>query len=124
VRFYEFNTQQPPGAFQVAQRTASVSSVDALVRLVDQASQVAAYTALSAGTRLMRAQEYLAARRHLCHAQLLLGATAPRPGSPDALLHQYARRLADEALEHARTAVPEMAALRPASGVQACEVTP
>lgn len=124
VRFYEFNAPQPPGAFEVAQRAASVSNVDALVQLVDRASQVAAYTALSAGTRLMRTKDFLSARRHLCRAQVLLGATSPRPGSPDAMLHRYATRLAAEALDQARAASPAVAELLAAGTTPSCEVTP
>jgi len=102
VRHYEFGRPEPPGAFLVPRRADEVASIDALVRLVDQSGRVAAYAALGAGTRLLRAKEYLPARTQLCRAELLLRALAPKPRSPDAALMAYAQRLAGEAVREAR----------------------
>lgn len=102
VRFNEFESTAPPGAFLVPRRAASLDSPEALLQLVDQAGALAAYAALGAGAKLLRGREYDSARTQLCMADVLLAALAGPPGSPDASLLLYVRRLAAEAVTAAR----------------------
>jgi hypothetical protein len=103
VRLHELDAQEPPGAFMVPRRTKSVSSVDELLLLVDQAGELAAYTAASAGARLLRVPDYDQARLHLCRAEALLLRfldDGSRPG--DQALLAYVQQLAGETVELAR----------------------
>ncbi len=102
VRFYEFNAIQPPSVFLVPRRARSVSSVEDLVKLVDQAGLLKAYVAVGAGTRLLRTRSYDLARTQLCKAESLLAVQRPQPSSHDAALLDYVRRLAGETVAQAK----------------------
>jgi hypothetical protein len=102
VRFYEFNASDPPGVFLVPRRARSVSSVDDLVRLVDQAGSLKAYVAVGAGTRLLRTRAYDDARSQLCRAEALLASQRPQSPTADARLLEYVRRLAGQSVTAAR----------------------
>lgn len=102
IKFYEFDATEPDGAFLVSRRAKSVSSVDQLIAIVDQAGVMAAYASLSAGTKLLRGQSYDDARKYLCKAESLMAALRPAPASADDELLKYARRLARETVLKAR----------------------
>jgi hypothetical protein len=102
IRFHEFASAEPPGAFVVPRRVKSLATLDDLVRLVDQAGALSAYAAVGAGTRLLRSLEYDKARAQLCKAQTLLEALDTGPGGPNASLLGYVRRLASDTVAAAR----------------------
>jgi hypothetical protein len=102
IRFYEFNASDPPGVFMVPRRARSVSSVDDLVRLVDQAGSLKSYVAVGAGTRLLRTRAYDDARAQLCRAEALLASQRPQSLTADARLLEYVRRLAGQTVTAAR----------------------
>jgi hypothetical protein len=102
IRFHEFASAEPPGAFVVPRRVKSLATLDDLVRLVDQAGALSAYAAVGAGTRLLRSLEYDKARAQLCKAQTLLEALDAGPGAPNASLLGYVRRLASDTVAAAR----------------------
>lgn len=110
VRLRSFTSGDPSGALTV-QRRADALTIDALVRLVDQANAVPAYALLSAGTRLMRESEFEAARTHLCRAASLLLQGTPSAG--DKALAAFAREEAEQALRQLKAASPELATLLP-----------
>jgi hypothetical protein len=128
IRFYEFDAPQPTAAFLVNRRAKSVSSPADLLQLVDQAGTLAAYSAVAAGTKLLRDADYDGARAQLCKAESLLRAMNPTPpaGSPDAELLAYASRLAADAVAQARADANYQGRLKalPASATQQCGVTP
>jgi hypothetical protein len=128
IRFYEFDAPEPPGAFLVSRRAKSVSSPADLVQLVDQAGTLAAYSAVAAGTKLLRDADYDGARAQLCKAESLLRAITPAPaaGSPDQALLAYASRLAADAVAQAKADANYQGRLKalPASATQQCGVTP
>lgn len=103
VRYHEFASGEPPGAFVLPRRAESLDTLDALVRLVDQAGALSAYAAVGAGTRFLRGRQYDEARVQLCRAQTLLEALDTRPGGPNASLLDYVKRLASEAVGSARS---------------------
>jgi len=95
IRFYEFNTGQPPGAFLREQRAPAAGAAGDVLKLVDGGGELLAYTSLAAGARLLRSLEYDMARTHLCNAVGLL--KAPRAAQPDATraaLLDYAKKQA------------------------------
>jgi hypothetical protein len=103
VRFDEFTLKEPSGAFLLSRQAKSVTSLDDLVRLVDQSGELAAYVAASTGVRLLRSKEYDQARAQLCRAAGLLtrvmGAT---PSGHDKALVGYVQRLASDVVSQAR----------------------
>lgn len=103
IRFYEFDTGNPPGAFVVSRRTRMIGSADEMLKLLDQAGELAAYTAITAGTRALKAREYDVARTQLCKAELLLKDVADvGTDSTRTALRTYAGRLAGETVDQAR----------------------
>ncbi len=128
IRFYEFDAPEPPGAFLVSRRAKSVSSPADLLQLVDQAGTLAAYSAVAAGTKLLRDADYDGARAQLCKAESLLRAITPAPaaGSPDAELLAYASRLAADAVAQARADANYQGRLKalPDAATRQCGVTP
>ena len=80
VRFDEFTDGQPSGAFLLSRQAKSVTSVDELVRLVDQAGELAAYVAVSTGVKLLRSKEYRSGAR----AVVPIRGAADTSGRPDA----------------------------------------
>lgn len=111
VRLRSFASGEPVSAFTVPRRADTLATIDALVRLVDQASVVPAYALLSAGTRLMGEGKFDAARTHLCRAAgLLQGSTS----LTDKSLATFARAEAERALQSLKAAEPDLATLLPA----------
>ena len=103
VRFDEFTHGRPPGAFVLSRQAKSVSSVDHLVRLVDQAGELAAYAAVSTGVKLLRSKEYDQARAQLCRSEALLTkAAGATPTARDKSLVEYVQRLAADVVTQAR----------------------
>jgi hypothetical protein len=103
VRFDEFTHGQPPGAFLLSRQAKSVTSVDELVRLVDQAGELAAYVSVSSGVKLLRAREYDRARAQLCRSEgLLTRAAGTTPGVRDKSLISYVQRLTVEVVTQAK----------------------
>ncbi len=103
VRFDEFTLGQPAGAFLVSRQAKSVTSVDELVRLVDQSGELAAYVTVSTGVKLLRSKEYDQARKQLCDAETLLTrAAGPTPGARDKALLGYVQRLASDVVDQAK----------------------
>ena len=103
VRFDEFTLGQPAGAFLVSRQAQSVSSVDELVRLVDQAGELAAYAAVSAGVKRLRSKEYDLARKHLCDSEgLLTRAAGPTPSARDKALIGYVQQTAADVVKQAK----------------------
>jgi hypothetical protein len=128
IRFYEFDAPAPPGAFVVLRRAKSVTSPADLLQLVDQAGTLAAYSAVAAGTKLLRDGEYDDARAQLCKAESMLKAITPAPaaGSPDQALLAYASRLAADAVAQAQADPNYQGRLKalPAAATKQCGVTP
>jgi hypothetical protein len=63
----------PLAPFLLSRQTKSVSSVDELVRLVDQSGELAGYVALSTGSQAAAlARRYDQARAQLCRSESLL----------------------------------------------------
>jgi hypothetical protein len=110
VRLQSFTSGEPSGALTV-QRRADTLTIDALVRLVDQANAVPAYALLSAGTRLMRESQFEPARVHLCRAASLL--SHGTPSASDKALATFARGEAEKALRNLKAASPDLATLLP-----------
>ena len=103
VRFDELTHGQPTGAFLLSRQAKSVSSVDELVRLVDQSGELAAYVAVSTGVKFLRAREYDRARAQLCRSQgLLTRAAGTTPSARDKTLIDYVQRLASEVVAQAK----------------------
>jgi hypothetical protein len=122
VRFHEFASGDPPGAFLLPRRAKSLDTIDDLVRLVDQAGALSAYAAVGAGTRLMRGLEYDKARAQLCKAQTLLEALDTGSGTPNASLLGYVKRLAAATVDAARNDANYRGPLKalPAAALSAC----
>jgi hypothetical protein len=103
VRFDEFTQGQPAGAFLLSRQAKSVTSVDELVRLVDQSGELAAYAAVSTGVKLLRARDYDRARAQLCRSQgLLTRAAGATPSARDKALIDYVQRLASDVVTQAK----------------------
>lgn len=103
VRFDEFTLGQPPGAFLVSRQARSVTSVDDLVRLVDQTGELAAYVAVSTGVKFLRSREYNRARKQLCDSEgLLTRAAGATPTARDKALIGYVQRLAADVITQAK----------------------
>jgi len=103
VRFDEFTLGQPAGAFLLSRQAKSVTSVDELVRLVDQSGELAAYVAVSTGVKLLRSKEYDQARKQLCDSEgLLTRAAGATPGARDKALIGYVQRLASDVVKEAK----------------------
>ena len=103
VRFDEFTDGQPSGAFLLSRQAKSVTSVDELVRLVDQAGELAAYVAVSTGVKLLRSKEYDQARAQLCRSEALLTrAAGPTPSARDKTLIGYVQRMAADVVTQAK----------------------
>ncbi len=103
VRFDEFTDGQPSGAFLLSRQAKSVTSVDELVRLVDQAGELAAYVAVSTGVKLLRSKEYDQARAQLCRSEALLTrAAGPTPSARDKTLIGYVQRTAADVVTQAK----------------------
>jgi hypothetical protein len=104
IRFDEFTTGQPSGAFLLSRQTKSVTSVDELVRLVDQSGELAGYVALSTGVNLFRSKQYDQARGQLCRSEsLLTRAAGATPGARDKTLITYIQKTAAEVVTQARS---------------------
>ena len=102
VRFEE-GEGQPFGAFLLSRQTKSVTSVDDLVRVVDQSGELAAYVAVSTGMRLLKDKKYDAARAQLCRADALLAKVAGQaPAARDKALIAYVRTLAADVVTKAK----------------------
>ncbi len=102
VRFDEFTQGQPSGAFLSSKQAKSVTSLDDLVRVVDQSGELAAYVAVSTGVKLLHAGEYDAARAQLCRSEALLTQVGgPTPSSRDKTLITYVQGLAAEVVVQA-----------------------
>jgi hypothetical protein len=103
VRFDEFTQGQPSGAFTLSRQAKSKTSLDDLVRLVDQSGELAAYVALSAGVRLLRTKAYDQARAQLCRAEgLLTRVMGAAPSANDEALVAYVRELASDVVTQAK----------------------
>ena len=103
VRFDEFTLGQPSGAFTLSRQAKSKTSLEELVRLVDQSGELAAYVALSAGVRLLQSKMYDQARVQLCRAEdLLARATGAAPNANDEALVGYVRGLASDVVRQAK----------------------
>jgi hypothetical protein len=103
IRFDEFTTGQPAGAFLLSRQTKSVTSVDELVRLVDQSGELAGYVALSTGVNLFRAKQYDQARAQLCRSEsLLTRAAGATPATRDKTLIAYIQKTAADVVSQAR----------------------
>jgi len=103
VRFDELTLGQPSGAFLLSRQTKSVTSLDELVRLVDQSGELAAYVAVSTGVRLLRSKEYDQARAQLCRSEGLLARVAgAAPSTRDKALIGYVQRLASDVVSQAK----------------------
>ena len=103
VRFDEFTTGQPTGAFLLSRQAKSVTSVDELVRIVDQSGELAAYVAVSTGVRLLRAGDYDQARAQLCRSEgLLTRAAGPAPSARDKALVGYVQKLAADVVTQSK----------------------
>jgi hypothetical protein len=103
VRFEELKTGPPSGVVLAARQVKSVSSVEEVVRLVDQSGELAAYAAVSAGIRLLRNKEYDRARTQLCRSESLLTRIAgQKPGAQEQALIDHVRRLASDVVSQAR----------------------
>jgi hypothetical protein len=107
VRFFEFNSAEPPGAFIITNRTEPIQSVDDLMRLLNQAGRLGAYASLASGSVLMRStllgsKRWDRARGLLCRAALTLRVIAPGGATADAELATYAEKLAADVLDGAR----------------------
>jgi hypothetical protein len=105
VRYFEFNSARPPGAFVITHRSEPIQTVDDLVRLLNQSGRIAAYAALASGSVLLRTTSLKSARwdparGQLCRAASMLRAAAP--SGADAELAEYAEKLAAEAWMGAR----------------------
>ena len=103
VRFDEFTQGQPSGAFLSSRQAKSVTSLDDLVRVVDQSGELAAYVAVSTGVKLLRARDYDAARAQLCRSVALLTQVGGQmPASRDKTLIAYVQGLAADVVAQAR----------------------
>ncbi len=104
VRFDEFTQGQPSGAFLSSKQAKSVTSVEDLVRVVDQSGELAAYVAVSTGVKLLRARDYEAARAQLCRADALLTkvSSGQPPAMRDKALMSYVQALAADVVAQAR----------------------
>jgi hypothetical protein len=103
VRFDEFTQGQPAGAFLLSRQAKSVTSVDELVRLVDQSGELAGYVAVSTGVKLLRSKEYDQARAQLCRSEVLLTrAAGGAPSARDKTLIGYVQRMAGDVVTQAR----------------------
>ena len=117
VRFDEFTKGQPSGAFLSSRQTKSVTSVDDLVRVVDQSGELAAYVAVSTGVRLLQARDYDAARAQLCRADVLLAKVGGQaPAARDKALMGYVQALAADVVTRARNDPAYRGALRLSTG--------
>ncbi len=96
VRYDELSQQgKAEGAFLVARRATSVTSVDSMVKLVDQSGEIAAYVALSTGVKLLKSRDYDLARAQLCRAEAMLTeAAGPKPTLRDKTLIAYVQQMA------------------------------
>ena len=113
VRFDEFTQGQPSGAFLSSKQAKSVTSVDDLVRVVDQSGELAAYVAVSTGVKLLRARDYDAARAQLCRADVLLAKVAGQaPAARDKALIGYVQALAADVVTQARKDLAYKGALK------------
>ena len=80
-----------------------MTSVDDLVRVVDQSGELAAYVAVSTGVRLLRSRDYDAARAQLCRADVLLAKVCVQaPAARDKALIVYVQALAADVVTQAR----------------------
>ena len=87
----------------MSRQAKSVTSVDDLVRLVDQTGELAAYVAVSTGVKLLRSKEYNLARKQLCDSEgLLTRAAGATPGARDKALIGYVQRLAADVITQAK----------------------
>jgi hypothetical protein len=121
VRFDEFDLGEPEGAFLLSRQVKSVTSVDELVRLVDQSGELAAYAAVSMGVKLLRAGEYDQARAQLCRADgLLARVAAAAPSARDRKLIEYVQRLASDVVEKAKADPTYAGALKLALSSASC----
>ena len=103
VRFDEFTQGQPSGAFISSKQAKSITSLDDLVRVVDQSGELAAYVAVSTGVKLLRAKEYESARAQLCRADALLTKVVGQtPTVRDKALMSYVQTLAADVVAQAR----------------------
>ena len=103
VRFDEFTQGQPSGAFISSKQAKSVTSVDDLVRVIDQSGELAAYVAVSTGVKLLRAKDYDSARAQLCRADALLTKVGGQaPAARDKSLMSYVQALAADVVAQAR----------------------
>jgi hypothetical protein len=103
VRFDEFTHGQPAGAFLLSRQAKSVTSVDELVRLVDQSGELAGYVAVSTGVKLLRSKEYDQARAQLCRSEVLLTrAAGSAPSARDKTLIGYVQRTAADVVTQAK----------------------
>jgi hypothetical protein len=94
VRADELVAGEPEGAFVLSRQVKSVTSVDELLRVVDQAGELSAYVAAATGVKLLRAKQYDQARAQLCRADGLLRRVAgPSPTARDKGLIDYVQRL-------------------------------
>jgi hypothetical protein len=104
VRADELEAGEPEGAFVLSRQVKSVTSVDELLRVVDQAGELSAYVAASTGVKLLRAREYDQARAQLCRADgLLRRAAGPTPAARDQGLIEYVQRLAADVVKQAQS---------------------
>jgi hypothetical protein len=108
VRFFEFNSARPPGAFVITQRSKPIQSVDDMVRLLNQSGRIGAYAALASGTMLLKtptlkAARWDPARKQLCRAAAMLQRINQQQTTTDTELSAYAEKLAAEALTGARS---------------------
>jgi len=117
IRFDEFTDGQPSGAFLLSRQTKSVSSVDELVRLVDQSGELAGYVALSTGVKLLRSKQYDQARAQLCRSEsLLTRAAGATPATRDKTLLAYVQKTAADVVSQARNDPAYNGALKLLSG--------
>ena len=105
VRYFEFNSGTPPGAFVITHRSEPIQSVDDLVPLLNHSGRIAAYAALASGSVLLRSTalqsaRWNPARTQLCRAVSILRAAAS--SGTDAELAAYAEKLAAQAWTGAR----------------------
>jgi|GEM_PF-7028851 len=123
VRYFEFNSGTPPGAFVIALRSEPIQSIDDLVPLLNHSGRIAAYAALASGTVLLKStslqsRRWDPARTQLCRAMSLLRSAGS--ARTDAELASYAEELAAQAWSGARADAQYSGFLKTPTAVARC----